>query len=109
MDNTITTQNINDDEVDSVDLEEYGKEGKRVPKAKKYVIRIDNTRYTVTTPSIKGRELLTLAGKVPVERFMLSQKLHGGKVKKIELDETVDFRAPGIERFMTLPLDQQEG
>ena len=51
-----------------------------------------------------------------VERFRLSechssisQKLHGGQVKTIGLDEVADFTCPGVERFMTLPLDQTEG
>jgi hypothetical protein len=109
MDSTINTQNSIDDEVDIIDLEEFGKEGKPVPKAKKYIIRIDKIQYTVIVSSMTGQEILTLAGKIPVERFMLTEKMHNGNVKKIELGESVDFRAPGIERFMTLPLDQQEG
>ncbi len=107
--NTITDTPDNVGEVEEVDVEVYGKEGKAVPKAKRYVIRIDKTRYTVSVSSMTGRELLVLAEKTPVERFMITQKLHGGQVKKIELDESVSFRAPGVERFMTLPLDQQEG
>lgn len=33
----------------------------------------------------------------------------GGQVKKIDADEKVDFTRPGVERFMTLPLDPTEG
>jgi hypothetical protein len=40
---------------------------------------------------------------------MITQKLRGGEVKKIGLDEEADFTTPGVERFMTLPLDQTEG
>ena len=56
-----------------------------------------------------GRELLTLAGKCPPDQWMISQKLCGGKVEEIGLDEKADFTTPGVERFMTLPLDQTEG
>ena len=41
--------------------------------------------------------------------FRLDEKLVGGRTVKIELDQVVDLTAPGVERFMTLPLDQTEG
>lgn len=92
-----------------VDVEEYGKSNRRPPKAKRYRIRIDKERYVVEEPSMTGRELLILAGKNPPERYAISQKFHGGHTQPIALDEAVDFTAPGVERFMTLPLDQTEG
>jgi len=46
---------------------------------------------------------------LPIERFQLNQKSHDGVVEKIGYDEKVDFTEPGIERFMTIPLDQTEG
>lgn len=94
---------------DVVDVEELGKAGKPVPKAKSYRIRIDKSYYVVPAPSLTGRKLLTLAGKTPVDQWMLHQKLKGGKTERIGLDDVVDFTAPGIERFQTLPLDQTEG
>jgi hypothetical protein len=94
---------------DLVVVEAYGKQGKKPPKAKRYRIRIDREHYDVSVPDMKGRDILALAGKTPPEQWMLTQKLHGGQVKPIGLDEVVDFRAPGVERFMTLPLDQTEG
>jgi hypothetical protein len=92
-----------------VDIEEFGKQNKAPPKAKTYRIRIDKKKYDVKVSSMKGRELLALAQKTPVERYMISQKLHGGQSKPIGLDDTADFTTPGVERFMTLPLDQTEG
>ena len=92
-----------------IDIEQYAKQGKKIPHAKKYRIRIDKDHYVVDVSEMTGRALLELAEKKPVERFAIYQKLHGGKTKKIELDEVADFRAPGVERFMTLPLDQTEG
>ena len=74
-----------------------------------YHIKIDKQSYEVSTRYITGREILTLAKKIPPEQFELRQKMHGGTTKKIGLDETVDLADPGVERFMTLPLDQQEG
>jgi len=94
--------------LDEVDIEEYAKNDRKPPKARRYVIRIDKTRYTVTVPSMTGRELLKLAGKDPA-RFAILQKFRGGQMKRIQLDEVVDFTAPGVERFVTNPLDQTEG
>jgi hypothetical protein len=92
-----------------VDLEEYARSGRKPPRARRYRIRIDKQHYTVETSTMTGRELLTLAGKTPVTRYMISQKLRGGEARRVGYDERVDFTTPGLERFMTLPLDQTEG
>ncbi len=99
-------------EVEEIEIEIHtqqvaGKE--KPPKATKYVIRIDKTKYTVHVPSMKGREILELAGKVPPKDYKLREKMHGSEPKTIALDATVDFTEPGVERFMTLKLDQTEG
>ena len=92
-----------------IDIEEYAKTGKTPPKGKKYLIKVDKALYKIKVETLTGREILNLAGKTPVERFQLNQKQRGGVVKKIGYSETVDFTTPGIERFMTIPLDQTEG
>jgi hypothetical protein len=96
-------------ETEIIDLEAYSKEGKPVPKGKKYRIKIDREIFVVEKECMTGRELLVLAGKNPPEKYQLNQKLKGGKVEPIGLTDTVCFTKPGIERFMTLPLDQTEG
>ena len=92
-----------------VDLEEYAKTGRKPPKSKRYRIRIDKNHYVVEVSAMTGRELLNLAGKTPATNFMISQKLQGGEAKKLGYDEKADFTQPGVERFMTLPLDQTDG
>jgi hypothetical protein len=101
------TAEVETDEV--IDIEEYAKSGRKPPRASRYRIRIDKQYHVVGVSRMTGRELLNLAGKTPATNYMISQKLHGGQVRKIALDEPVDFTAPGVERFMTLPLDQTEG
>ena len=98
-----------DEIVDLIDIEECGKSNRKPPKARHYRIRIDKDRYTVDVPSMTGRELLVLAAKSPPERWTISQKFHGGSTREIGAEEVVDFTEPGVERFMTLPLDQTEG
>lgn len=95
--------------LEEIEIEEWGKRNECPPRAKRYIIRIDKVKYTVDVPRMTGRELLKLAGKTPPEKFSLSQKMHGGHVKTIGLDDEADFTCPGVERFMTLPLDQTEG
>lgn len=92
-----------------VDLEEFSKSGKHIPSGVCYKIRIDREKYLVDDECITGKELLELAGKLPIEKFQINQKLRGGLVKKIGYNEKVDLTTYGIERFMTLPLDQTEG
>ena len=92
-----------------IDLEEYAKAGRKPPHADRYRIRIDKEKYEVESSSLTGRQLLELAGKIPPENYMIHQKLKGGETKKIELDMLADFTEPGVERFMTIPLDQTEG
>jgi len=106
MSNELSVQ-TGDNEI--VDIEEYGRAGKQPPQGKRYRIRIDREQYIVEVSQMTGRQILELAGKRPPERYRLDQKLHGGQSRKIGLDEMVDFTTQGVERFMTLPLDQTEG
>lgn len=92
------------------DIEEYSRAGRAIPPhARRFRIRIDKVVYTINVPEPSGRELLQLAGKLPPEEHSVFQKQRGGSPVKIELDQTVDLRQPGVERFLTLPLDQTEG
>lgn len=92
-----------------VDVEQYAKEGKPVPSGVIYIITIDKRKFRVKVECMTGKELLVLAEKTPPERFQLNQRLIGGKVIKIGYDQKVCFTDFGIEKFMTIPLDQTEG
>jgi hypothetical protein len=91
-----------------IELEDYGKRGEQPPKGCAYRIRIDREAYIVHAETITGRELLELAQKAPIERYMVFQKARG-QMQEIGLDDTVDLTHPGIERFVTLPKDTTEG
>jgi len=91
-----------------VDLEQFAKEDRTPPRSLRYRIRIDRERYVVQAPCLTGRELLALAGKKPAE-FQLFQKFRGGEMEQVLPDAKVDFTRRGVERFVTLPLDQTEG
>ncbi|MGY3147734.1 hypothetical protein ACVWYQ_004733 [Bradyrhizobium sp. USDA 3397] len=92
-----------------VDLEEYAKVGKRPPLSKGYRIRVNGEQFVVYDSMPTGRAILTLAGLLPAENYTLRVKLAGEKPQKIGLDEEVDLRRPGVEKFKALPRDQTEG
>lgn len=72
-------------------------------------VRIDKDNYPVDAALQTGRQLLLLAGRTPPEQYQIFRKMRGGELVEIGLEEQVDIGAPGIERFVTLPLDQTEG
>ena len=78
-------------------------------KPKSFKVQIDKNLYQTDNPVPTGRQLLELAGKTPPEGYALYQKPKSGTPVRIELDKTVDLRVPGVDRFVTLPLDQTEG
>ena len=98
-------------EVQEIELEQWSARhpDQPPPHCRRYRIRVDRKRYVVQTPEITGRELLELAEKEPAECFALYQQFRAGHRKRIGLDERVDLRRPGIERFKTLPVDAKDG
>lgn len=101
---------LNEDILDEIiDLEDYARQGKRPPLCKGYRIKINGEQYVVEKSSITGAEVLTLAGLVPPETYTLRVKKAGQRPEKIELNDVVDLRSPGIEKFKALPRDQTEG
>jgi hypothetical protein len=95
--------------VEEADLEQLAKAGRKPPKAKRYRIRVDDEHFVTAHPALTGRGILELAGKLPPDAFILTQKTRGGGLHTLALDELVDFTKPGIERFTTLPRQVQEG
>lgn len=91
------------------DLEEYAREGKRPPLCRGYRIRINGERYEVRKPDPTGREILQIAELTPPENYTLRVKVSGEQPRKVGLDERVDLRRPGVEKFKALPRDQREG
>lgn len=77
-------------------------------REKPFKIQIDKQHLEIDNPTPTARELLTLAGKTPPEHYALYRK-EKGQPTRLQLDERVDLREPGVEKFVTLPLDQTEG
>lgn len=90
-------------------LEQAEEKAERAVKPQSFKIQIDKAHLVTDNPTPTGRFLLNLAGKTPPEQYAIYQKIQGGQPKRIGLDAEVDLREPGVERFVTLPLDQTEG
>ena len=88
------------------DLEECAREGRTPRDGDRFRVRINDNRFVVTDPLITGRQLLDEAGNRPVEDFLIFLKLRNGLLEEIRLDETVDLRKPGVERFLVFKSDR---
>jgi hypothetical protein len=92
-----------------VDIEEYAKRGEVPPLARGYRFKVNGEPYEVNNPLVKGRDVLRISGRVPPEDYTLRLYVAGQRPRKIALDEVVDLRAQGVEKFKALPRDQTEG
>ena len=77
-------------------------------KPEVFKFQIDKDHYETANSTPTARELLTIAGKLPVERFAIYSK-GKGQPRRLALDERVNLAEPGSDKFLTLPLDQTEG
>jgi hypothetical protein len=96
--------------IEIVELEEHAKHhhDKPAPHAKHYAFRVDKQHVVVEKPLIDGEHILAEVGKTP-EKFKLYQHKRGHQPIQIGPKEEVDLRAPGLERFTTMPKDTTEG
>lgn len=84
-------------------------EAKKEHEKETFKVQIDKQVYEIQKPDPTGKELLELAGKTPADQYALYQKGKGGQPVRVQIHDKVDLRDPGIEKFVTLPLDQTEG
>lgn len=80
-----------------------------VHKEQDYKVQIDREVYDIPNRCRTGAQLLEIAGKTPVKDYQLYQKLKGGKVEKVEPEQSVCFDDPGIEKFTTQKKSHQDG
>ena len=91
-----------------IDLEEQAKAGRSPKRAKSYRLRIDKDYKVVHVHSMTGRQILALVEKTP-EKYVLSQKLQGGRIEEVGPEQVVEFHLHKVERFQTLARDPSEG
>jgi len=91
-----------------VEIEIFAIEEKPLPRAKKYIIRVDKEKVIVHNSEITGTEILALVKKTPAQ-FKLYEHRRHHQPKLIGPDEVVHLHAHHIERFTTMPKDTTEG
>lgn len=94
--------------LDEVDVEEYVRNNRAIPQAKRYIIRIDKERRVVHTPVLTGKQILDLVGKTP-DKFKLYEHFPGRQPEPIQPDQEVHLHKHHVERFTTMPKDTTEG
>jgi hypothetical protein len=91
-----------------VEIEIFAIEERPLPRAKRYIIRVDKEKVTVHHPEITGAEILALVNKTPEKSKLYEHRRHH-QPKLIRPDEVVHLHAHHIERFTTMPKDTTEG
>ena len=84
-----------------VDLEACQRDGQVPPDAERFRIRINDNRYRIDDPKPTGRQLATLTPERPVDEQLIFMVLPGGGFEELRLEEVVDLRRRGVERFLT--------
>jgi hypothetical protein len=102
-------EEVEEELLELIEIEDHACSCKWKPKAKKYAYKVGKTRIVVDNPIISGRHILESASKNPPEKYILRQVEHGGILKVIELNDEVDLRAPGVERFRAMPRTASDG
>ena len=72
----------------------------------KFRVVVDDRSLSLPEPVWTGRQLLELTDHRPTEEFLLYQLGDHNLMEDIGLDESVDVRKPGVERFVTFRSDR---
>jgi hypothetical protein len=102
---------VENDEIvlEIVEIEEYVREGRPVPKARMYRYRVNKQKFDTDKEEITGAEILERAGLVPVKDYRLRKKRRHGPPEEVKPEEIVHLREHGVERFVAQHKHVQDG
>ncbi|MEW5687282.1 MAG: multiubiquitin domain-containing protein [Pseudomonadota bacterium] len=69
-------------------------------------VAIDDANYAFRDPVVTGEQLLQEARRFPADEHLIFQLLSNGQLEEVRLDETVDLRDAGREKFVTFRSDR---
>jgi hypothetical protein len=92
-----------------VEIEEYVREGRPVPKAHKYRYRVNKQPFETEKEEISREDILTKAGLTPVDDYRLRKKRRHGPPEEVKPHEIVHLRDHGVERFIAQHKHVQDG
>ena len=93
------------------DIAEAAKSGRDVRAHGPYRVLFGNAQLeyrpgVVHDPVPAGRQLLELAGALPIEEHLVFQLLRTGMLEELRPDETTALRQNGVERFLVFRNDR---
>jgi len=96
-----------------IDLEDWARDQPtaQIPEAETYRMRLwdgesFDEKRAISDPKPTGRQILELFDRVPAEEHVLFYMPRKGKLDAIDLDETLDLRERGPERFFAFRTDR---
>src|SRR3546814_11568014 len=72
----------------------------------RFATTIDGVEHQLNDPLVKGRDLLEIAGRIPVDEHLLFYRQPDGLLEDINLAEEIDLRASGKEEFSSVKADR---
>lgn len=90
-------------------IEEFGKSGRKPPRARGYKIRVDKEHLVFHEEWVTGRQILVEAKRLPPEKYILREIFANAPPEKIDLDQKVHLRKHGVEKFRTMLKTAQDG
>lgn len=98
---------------DMIDIENWvnQKPDQPIPATKKYRLRLWNgedfdEKRTIDDAEPTGRQILEAFERFPADEHVLLYLPRDGKLEEVEIDETLDLRAQGPERFFAFKTDR---
>jgi hypothetical protein len=95
----------------SISMDDVGEAGRPVPPQGRYPVQFGDPQLNyrpgvVDEAEPTGRQLLEAAGTHPVIEYLVFHVLKDGLLDEVELEETVDVRAGGPEKFLIFRSDR---
>jgi len=88
-------------EDEAIDLEQAAREGRKPPRGRRYRVRVDDEKHLIENDMVTGRQILEIAGREPVEDYVLILRLWDEDNEIIDPNDEVNLARRGIERFVT--------
>ncbi|MCK5911078.1 MAG: multiubiquitin domain-containing protein [Caulobacter sp.] len=71
-----------------------------------FEVAINDATHAFRDPVVTGEQILQAARQFPTDQHLVFQLLADGQLEELRLDETVDLREPGREKFITFKSDR---
>lgn len=84
-----------------INVEEFIKSGKEIPRGKKYQVIVDEKKIVFDHEVVSGEEVLKAAGLQPTECYSLYAKEKGCDFELVRPHDKINLADKGVERFVS--------